>query len=261
MNVKNYIESGILELYVMGKLSDTEVREVEQNIAQHPEIKAEVDAIEAAIEDYAMLHQIQPSPGGFAAIQQKINNSNSNLNPTNSTSILSIVAAILSVLGVIALILFWNGRNTHRQQMAVAQSQLDTCQQTLALAQNQIAGLRDSINLLNGKQTIYMDGNSPGTNKAPRAIAAIEWNENTGEFSINPLTLPQTASNKDYQLWAIVDGQTVDMLVFNTDLDPTAVATIAFTSRPTAFAVTLEPKGGSPSPTIAEMYVLGAVQG
>lgn len=259
MDVKNYIESGILELYVMGKLSETETREVAQNIAQYPEIKAEVDAIEAAIEEYALLHQIQPSPGGFAAIQQKINNNNSSTHSKSSSSLWSVIGAILAVLGTIAIILFWNGRNTHRLQMANMQSQLDTCQQNLNLSQNQIASLRDSVNLLQGVQTIYMDGNSPGTNKAPRAIAAIEWNENTGEFSVNPLSLPPTRSDKDYQLWAIVDGQPVDMLVFNTDADPNAKTTIAFTSRPTAFAVTLEPKGGSPSPTLSEMYVLGAV--
>lgn len=246
----------------MGKLSEVEAREVEQNMAQYPEIKTEVDAIEAAIEDYALLHQIQPSPGGFAAIQEKINNNNTTTNNTSSsTPIWSIIGAILAVLGVIAIILYWNGRNTHRQQMAEMQSQIDSCEQRLTLAQNQVAALSDSLNLLQGKQTIYMDGNSPGTNKAPRAIAAIEWNENTGEFSLNPLSLPQTGSGNDYQLWAIVDGQPVDMLVFNTDLDPTATTTIAFTSRPTAFAVTLEPKGGSPSPTLSEMYVLGAVSG
>ena len=65
LNIKEYIESGVLELYVMGKLSEAENREVEQNIAQYPEVKAEVDAIEAAIEEYAMLHQLKSGAGGF----------------------------------------------------------------------------------------------------------------------------------------------------------------------------------------------------
>lgn len=258
MNVKEYIESGVLELYVLGKLSEAERQEVEQNIAQYPELKTEVAHIEEAMEAYALLHQIKPSPGGFAKVQQKLGHSNTGRKKGGS-SILPIVAGLLALLSVIALILLWNGRNNHRLQMATVQIQLDSCEQQLGQAEAQIDSLEGVNQQLQGKQTIYMDGESPGTNKAPQAVAAVEWNENTGEFSINPLTLPATGADKDYQLWAIVDGNPVDMLVFNTDADPTTTTTITFSSRPTAFAVTLEPRGGSPSPTLSEMYVLGGV--
>ena len=46
MNSKEYIESGILELYVFGKLTDEEMAEVSQMAIQHPEVKDEITAIE-----------------------------------------------------------------------------------------------------------------------------------------------------------------------------------------------------------------------
>ena len=45
MNSKEYIESGILELYVFGKLTDDEIAEVNQMATQHPEVKEEITAI------------------------------------------------------------------------------------------------------------------------------------------------------------------------------------------------------------------------
>jgi len=49
MDVKEYIASGILELYVAGQLSEKENSEVHDFSIQHPEIVTEILAIEAAI--------------------------------------------------------------------------------------------------------------------------------------------------------------------------------------------------------------------
>ena len=49
MDIKEYIESGILELYVAGALSEKENQEVYDVMQQYPEVKAEVEEIEKAI--------------------------------------------------------------------------------------------------------------------------------------------------------------------------------------------------------------------
>ena len=49
MNTKEYIESGILELYVYGKLNETEAEEVSQKALEYPEIKSEIIEIEKAM--------------------------------------------------------------------------------------------------------------------------------------------------------------------------------------------------------------------
>ena len=67
-DLNTYLESGILELYVLGDLSSEEIREVENTIAQHPEVKAELEAIENALQAYAIFNAIQPSE----AVRKKI---------------------------------------------------------------------------------------------------------------------------------------------------------------------------------------------
>lgn len=57
-----YIESGILELYVMGCTDAQETKEVERMIAAYPDIRREVDEIALAMENYAKAKSIQPNP-------------------------------------------------------------------------------------------------------------------------------------------------------------------------------------------------------
>ena len=49
MDIKAYIDSGILELYVTGQLSEQENQEVYERMQEHPEILKEVLEIEAAL--------------------------------------------------------------------------------------------------------------------------------------------------------------------------------------------------------------------
>ena len=59
---KAYIESGILEQYVLGFTSPAESEEVEQMAAADDAIRMELAAINNALEIYAMEHSIDPSP-------------------------------------------------------------------------------------------------------------------------------------------------------------------------------------------------------
>lgn len=62
MTSKEYIDSGILESYVMGVGSDSERQQVEMMAAVNPEIRQEINAISDTLEKYALAHAIEPSP-------------------------------------------------------------------------------------------------------------------------------------------------------------------------------------------------------
>ena len=59
-NVKAYIESGVLELYVMGASNPEEALAVEQMAAAHPEVRQELESISLALERYAQAHAVKP---------------------------------------------------------------------------------------------------------------------------------------------------------------------------------------------------------
>ena len=53
MDLKEYISSGILELFAAGALTESEVREVEAMAEKYPEVKAELEQIQNALNSYS----------------------------------------------------------------------------------------------------------------------------------------------------------------------------------------------------------------
>ena len=48
-NIQEYIDSGILELYVYGKLTEVEIAEVQKMAQQYEQVNEEIIAIEQAL--------------------------------------------------------------------------------------------------------------------------------------------------------------------------------------------------------------------
>ncbi|MEO8762509.1 MAG: cupin domain-containing protein [Bacteroidia bacterium] len=67
-DVKSYIESGILEAYVMGFATDEEIADVEQMVSQHEEIRKEIDAISEALQTYSQTKSESPDPTAKAMV-------------------------------------------------------------------------------------------------------------------------------------------------------------------------------------------------
>ncbi|MEO6284711.1 MAG: anti-sigma factor [Dyadobacter sp.] len=73
MNIQAYIESGILEEYVLGTVSPQEKQEVECMSHIYPEIKEELLRTESALEEYALKHQTSPPASLKESIFAKMN--------------------------------------------------------------------------------------------------------------------------------------------------------------------------------------------
>lgn len=61
-DVVNFIESGILEMYVMGNTTPQETAEVHAMTAMYEEVRNEIIAISKALEQYAQSQAIEPDP-------------------------------------------------------------------------------------------------------------------------------------------------------------------------------------------------------
>lgn len=59
---KEFIDSGILEQYILGACSDEETKEVLQMLELYPEVKEEMEAIELSLEAYSLQNTIEPNP-------------------------------------------------------------------------------------------------------------------------------------------------------------------------------------------------------
>ena len=71
--LSQFLESGILELYVMGIASPEEIKEVEQMALLYPEIRQEIELIERSLEEYALTQAVQPKATLKPLIMASIN--------------------------------------------------------------------------------------------------------------------------------------------------------------------------------------------
>lgn len=74
MNLTPYINSGVLELYVLDQLSPEERKGVERMVKMYPLIKDELSAIENALEKYAMNNALKPSKKFEAKVVAVVDN-------------------------------------------------------------------------------------------------------------------------------------------------------------------------------------------
>ena len=69
----NFIESGVLELYVLGQTSPEETKQVEYMASMYEEVGKEIEAISIALERYAEAHAIEPGPTAGLFLMASIN--------------------------------------------------------------------------------------------------------------------------------------------------------------------------------------------
>lgn len=263
MDIRQYISSGVLEQFVLGELSAQESREVMEVVAKHPEIARELDAIEAALEHVGQLNAVTPPPGTEAAILQQIRDYEAGkLNdaipktPKSGGGLAGwLLGLALVAMGFWAYTQFMSNQTLSAEKSALATElaalQAD-CDTKRAAQNQQIAFLRNP-----NTTPVVM----AGTPLSPSSVATVFYNATDNQAFLDISNLPTPAADQQYQLWAIVDGNPVDMGVFdiasaNSD---TTFQSVPFIENSQAFAVTLEPKGGSVNPTLDQMYVVGNV--
>jgi len=72
MNTQEYIESGILELYVLGAATDAETKELLYFKEHYPEIQNALYHLETDLERVAQQMAIMPPPGTWEKIEERI---------------------------------------------------------------------------------------------------------------------------------------------------------------------------------------------
>ncbi len=270
MNINDYISSGILEQYVLGDTTPQERKEVECMSHIYPEIKEELNKVQIALEGFALDNAIEVpthiKKNIFDQIEKeevlapvipakvvefKLATIASTENKKSNKKYL--VAASLALLIGASSVYFILNSNYQNKELAL-NNKIETINKENAASEqslkNQLAILSDENN-----KSFILQGDAK---KAAGKSMVVLWNNKTGNVYVNNVQLPQTPTDKQYQLWALKDGKPIDLGVFNAT---EAIQNMKTVEGAQAFAVTLEPKGGSSSPHLEELYGLVKVSG
>ena len=262
METKEYIESGVLELYVYGLLSETENEEVATKAKNNPEIEAEIIAIEKAI--VALSSSFSPfhSVANYEKIKEKLELKHTTklieLEPTrNWSQYIGWAAAVILLVGIGYQYNEMEQTSNQVTNTTLEKSKLQKDLKSLELInkanETSLAVVRDS------KNTVIALG---GQTVAPESFAKVYWNQDTKVVYIDAAGLPEPPAGMVYQVWALKLNPLTPTsigLLENFDANDQKLFAVNNADQAEAFGITLEPAGGSLTPTMEQLYTLGKV--
>lgn len=254
MDIKSFIQSGLLEAYVLNQCTVQERAEVERMAALHPEVRAELDAIENALEQVAQANAVPPPPGLKEQIMKTINEE-TGAGPATASGgrafrLIPALGWAAALLLGIALVWQTGRQNQTASRLAELQTQVADCekqQQIQAKTQELIALLRDR----DTRTIVLSDATTPDATE--HHTATVWHNTKRNETALDINSLPRPNDGRYFQFWAIVDGKPVSMGMVSLGGED-SWQSLPYVPNAQAFAISEEDKPqGNPAPTVVVM--------
>ena len=297
-NIQDYIESGILEQYALGVLTAAEQAAVDALAAAHPAIRTELADVQAALGLYAEAHaqtppaalrervlahvlrQIQPvAPAPASALRADVDAvaQARNLAAAPATTPGAVVRPLLAapaaaaagrspwaLAAAVALLLSLGGNallyarwQAAGQDLVALQNDQARFAATSQVVDKQLGTLKEQNSILRSDE--FRAVALAGTKDAPTARARVLFNAATHRVYLDVRSLPALPAGKQYQLWALAGGKPVDAgLLAATTAAGDDLQQMKDVASAQAFAMTVEPTGGSAAPTMP-IQAMGAV--
>jgi anti-sigma-K factor RskA len=272
VNVQEYILSGIIESYVLGIASPEDSAEFELMCAAHSEVRAARNSFELQLEERLLEQKLDPPRELKSRIFSEIGMEKDEKSPRVLLGKPKLVprigfakyiaaASLLLLAGSVGLNFYlleqYKKTIAQNKELVEAQNQVAGTNHTL---QTKLSTYENALSLI--KNPLMAIVKMPGvpSSPAPSSMATVYWNTSSKDVYLLVNQLPKPLPDKEYQLWAIVDGKPVDAGVFDLD-EGVSFVKLKTIPKAEAFAITLEKKGGSTTPTMEAMYVMGKVTG
>ncbi|WP_339866432.1 anti-sigma factor [uncultured Algoriphagus sp.] len=273
MDIQSYISSGKLELFLLGELTEREREEVLSLAMMHPEIQKELDELEETMFSFDNMTGVAPSQEVKDKIFSTLENefilkeapkptaapADTKVVPIGSPWKPFAIAASIAAIVASGAAFYYADKYQKRNDQFTALLQ---DQSVMADNLNQVkqefeeADSRLDKFVAGDFKRIEMKGE--GFDMQKDARVDVLWDQNAQEVFIAVNNLNDLSDDLDYQLWAIGDDGPVGIGLVNSG-EKLTLQQMQAVAQAGAFAITIEPKGGSKSPTLEKLVVLGEV--
>jgi anti-sigma-K factor RskA len=264
MDIKAYIESGILELFVAGQLSSQDNKDVQDLMLKHPEILQEVLDIESAIIKLSSAMSPGDNKHLLQLIKDKLQIGG------KEVKVISIERAKYNWLTysgwaaalVIGAGLLWTVNQNQQLEMQVSDADIEKAYLNVQIeaAKTDLAVKENLLNVLRDRDIISVPLGGQGD--FANTYAKVYWNKSNNSIYLDAQGLPNAPEGKVWQVWSLTLNPLTPTslgIIDNFNDDDNKIFNIANANESQAFAITLEPAGGSESPTMEQLHTLGVV--
>ncbi|NDI99172.1 anti-sigma factor [Flavobacterium sp. LaA7.5] len=265
MSSNELIESGTLELFVFGLLSEAENNEVQEMAKKDSEVQDEIIAIEKAVINLS--YSISPRLSAqnynriYAKLIEKQEGGVVQMDTRRSGGISQYIGWAAAVILLIGIGIQYMKYNEVTQEAEQATAERNKFEQMVASIEQEKTQTERALEIVRdkGNAVISLDGQQV----APDAYAKIYVNKDDNETYVDIAGLPEPPEGKVYQVWALklspFTPTSIGVLDASTADANKGIYKVDTFEGVEAFGITLEPAGGSQSPTLEQLYTLGKV--
>lgn len=239
--IKIFLDSDLLEKYLLGTTTTQESLQVERYIAMYPKVRDTYNELQENLEAYAKLHAIKTPEGLKQKIIARIKSENVG---RKRFFRYAIAASIATLLFASASYFFYNQNQNLQEENEMVNNKIQLLEEDM---KEQLEDVRNQFIVLNNPKTKKYNVNG---NKKAKELKAIAYINPVKKLSyINVSKLPNLPENQCFQMWAEVDGKMVNLGVIKEAGDKEKLLALPYAEQAVGY-ITIEPKGGNETPTV-----------
>jgi anti-sigma-K factor RskA len=239
--VRNFLDSDLLEKYLLGETTLEETNQVERYIAMYPEVRDTYRELEDNLETFARLYARKTPEGLMDQILQRIRNQRAG---RTRFMRFAVAASIATLFFAASAFFFWNQNQSLQEENARVTDQILVLEADM---KEQLEDVRNQFIVLNNPSTRKYMVNG---NKKARELKAIAYVNPIKKLSyLNVRNLPQLPEDQCYQMWAEVNGSMVNLGILRDIEDKDKLMALPYGEKALGY-ITIEPKGGNTAPSV-----------
>ena len=239
--IRIFLDTDLLEKYLLGTTNTEETLQVERYIAMYPEVRKIYNELQDNLETFAKMHAVKAPEGLRAKILNRIKAQNAGRRKFRRYAIAASVAAFLFAG---SSYFFWNQNQNLQKENSIVNNKIKDLEEDM---KGQLEDVRNQFIVLNNPQTRKYMVNG---NKKAKELKAVAYINPVKKLAyINVRNLPNLPEDYDYQMWAEVNGEMVNLGVIRNVEDKDKLRALPYAKNAVSY-ITIEPKGGNDTPTV-----------
>ena len=241
--IKEFLNSGLLDRYVVGEVTPSEIKTVEYYIDTYPEIKDEYDFLQDSLEIISMSNPVKSPKNQLSNILNSLDHAPviTLTKTTKQFSWFTLAASVAAViLGCTTSMLLHQNQELHRENQVVVEEIFDL-RSDIDQNNKMLENLNNKFLKLNNPETekYVLRGNARAKNL--KTVAYI--NPVDKSSLIDVVSLPELPKEQCYQMWVELQDKMVSLGIL--DESDRKLRQVPYMEDALGLSITIEPKGGN----------------
>jgi anti-sigma-K factor RskA len=239
--IKIFLDSDVLERYLLGTTTAEETLQAERYIAMYPEVREEYIALQENLEAFAKIYSKKTPEGLKETIINQIKKENSTRRKFYRYAV---AASFTALLFAGSSYFFYNQNQSLQKENAMVTNKIKDLE---VVMREQLEDVRNQFIVLNNPQTKRFNVNG---NKKAKELKAVAYINPVKKLSyINVSKLPNLPENQCFQMWAEVNGEMINLGIIKEAHDKNKLLALPYAENAVGY-ITIEQQGGNASPTV-----------